>query len=64
MDPDENLREQLELAKRITKFIAHDHDPSPALPDAERLAELVLALDAWIHRGGFLPRQWKEKTHA
>ena len=27
--------------------------------DAERLAELVDALDTWISRGGFLPAAWR-----
>ena len=53
MDPNANLSEQLELAKAI---VATDH-PEPE--DAERLAELVLALDDWITRGGFLPDSWR-----
>jgi hypothetical protein len=27
--------------------------------DATRLAELVLALDEWIRKGGFLPTRWR-----
>jgi len=42
MDPDANLRAQLLIAQRIV-------DASPGL-DAERLAELVLALHDW--KGG------------
>ena len=29
--------------------------------DGERLAELVIALDEWISKGGFLPDQWRGK---
>ena len=50
MDPDANLRAQLLIAQRIV-------DASPGL-DAERLAELVLALHDWITCGGFLPAAW------
>lgn len=44
MDPNENLRKQLEIA---------DQD------DAEDLAELVLDLNRWLCGGGFLPDAWK-----
>ncbi len=54
MDPDANLKEQLELAVRLQEsweemdaFAVH------------RLCELVLALDEWIKRGGFLPQTWR-----
>lgn len=58
MDPDANLAEQLQLAKKIadseeTGFDHHD--------EAWRLAELVLALDEWIKQGGFLPQRWVKK---
>lgn len=46
MDPDENLKEQLEIAEG-------DDDE-----DLARLAELVSGLDGWIERGGFLPQRW------
>ena len=63
MDPNANLREQLELAQEIVKRAAsieqQDMTLSPAEQNALRLAELVLALDEWIRKGGFLPRQWK-----
>lgn len=46
MDPDANLKEQLEIV---------EGDDEEALP---RLAELVSGLDGWIERGGFLPQRW------
>ena len=54
MDPDENLREQLELAK-----LMHTHDD---YGEALRLAELVRDLDEWIKKGGFLPAAWMKGT--
>lgn len=63
VDPDANLNEQLELARG---FIAQaDTHPTlrsefVSLDDAVRLAELVLALDAWLRQFGALPRTWRE----
>jgi hypothetical protein len=58
VDPDANLKEQLELADSINKS-AESGFESP--DDAWRLAELVLALDEWIKKGGFLPQRWTKK---
>lgn len=41
MDPNVNLREQLELASRLVEAV----NPRPS--DVHRLAELVLAMDEW-----------------
>jgi hypothetical protein len=49
MDPNANLEEQRRIARRIL-----DGDDR----DAERLAELVEALDEWLASGGFLPSDW------
>lgn len=43
MDPDATLAEMREAY---------------ATGDYERCAELADALDQWISRGGFLPREW------
>lgn len=55
MDPDENLAAQLSIAKEIMRVedIYGTQDS-----EAVRLAELVLALDTWIDKGGFLPNRW------
>lgn len=53
MDPDENLREQLDIAYGIIAA------PRLERREDERLAELVLALDEWIKKGGFLPKAWQ-----
>lgn len=55
MDPDANLREQLELANA---WVNADEGVEVDGADALRMAELVLALDEWIRGGGFLPEAW------
>lgn len=56
MDPDENLREQVEIAKDI---LLPDLSDMELEEKAVRLAELVVALDEWIRKGGFIPEAWK-----
>ena len=59
MDPDANLREQRELAQNIQTAWDRDDEPPEFDPtDVARLAELVIALDGWICKGGFLPERW------
>lgn len=55
MDPDANLAEQLDSARRILSGEYANLDFH-----AERLAELVIALDEWIRGGGFVPSRWTE----
>jgi hypothetical protein len=52
MDPNANLEEQRRLAKRLVDS-PYEND------QVQRLAELVLALDEWISKGGFLPARWE-----
>lgn len=52
MDPNANLKEQLELASRLVKAV------NPRPNDVHRLAELVLAMDEWLRCGGFPPDEW------
>lgn len=52
MDPNANLTEQLRISARIVNGRA-------LAGDAERLAELVEALAAWLESGGFLPQAWE-----
>lgn len=56
MDPDENLAEQRQLATRILS--TEDNLSSQLEHDAYRLAELVVAMDAWLVRRGFKPTSW------
>lgn len=58
MDPTANLKEQLELAREFVDETVRYPDQ---LENAERLSELVLALDEWIRKGGFLPEQWGKR---
>lgn len=54
MDPNANLEELRTLAGSV----ATDIDYIGREEDARRLAELVLALDGWLSKGGFLPSEW------
>lgn len=55
MDPNENLAEQLRIAREI---IERDDDAGPS---ENRLAELVIALHEWLARSGALPEAWGER---
>lgn len=62
MDPNANLREQLEISRMVAE---QDTCPPNAKLSQEdlvvlldRLAELVEALHSWIVQGGFLPTAW------
>jgi len=56
MDPDANLYEQIALARTIN----HGFDNVEPIEDfnCARLATLVVELDEWIRKGGFLPQRW------
>jgi len=67
MDPEANLSEQLSIAAEIIEIIDErgdedgnlcDEDKDEVVDNANRLAELVQALDEWLRRGGFLPKRW------
>lgn len=68
MDPNANLDQQLELAKKIRALVESD-EPLERFAHrleelAGELAERVEALDHWITGGGFLPERWKDKRTA
>lgn len=56
MDPNFNLQAQLRLAAQL---IREDDDVETAADKGAELAELVLALNEWITKGGFLPQTWR-----
>ena len=59
MDPNSNIQEQPEIARRIQARIDRcDDDTAEDADDGNRLAELVLALDGWMRSGGFAPVRW------
>ena len=60
MDPNANLQQQLCLASLILK--ADDENKTVDSPEAVLLAELVVALDEWLRKGGFLPHAWEPPT--
>lgn len=62
MDPDENLKTQLRLAKSI--LASADAEEDPGLGHPRELAEHVEALHGWIMSGGFLPAAWAPKQPA
>jgi hypothetical protein len=57
MDPDANLAEMRDLSTRILGDAGLD----PISYDADRLAELVQALDGWLSGGGFPPKAWRPR---
>jgi hypothetical protein len=54
MDPDETLSEILEIAEQHAKGNSPPHK-------LDELVDLVLALDTWLRRGGYLPTPWESK---
>lgn len=76
MDPNANLDQQLELAKRIVRIV--DGCPEGGtgqmsvvniealISAAEELAERVESLDHWLTSGGRVPERWMDavtRTH-
>lgn len=62
MDPNANLQEQLELASQFLSQADQDEATrSEFVPidEVARLAELVVSLDEWLNRKGFLPQRWQ-----
>lgn len=58
MDPNANLKEMLELAASMQKAYEDEGGNGIDQDDANRLAELVEALDGWLKGKGFLPTRW------
>lgn len=60
MDPNKTLEEMLALAKRLENAMDTEEYPDDLAlgEDAEELAALVLALDGWLAKGGFMPGAW------
>jgi len=58
MDPNANIKELLSLAASIRKDYEDEDGNGVDQDDANRLAELIEALDGWLSKGGFLPGRW------
>jgi hypothetical protein len=61
MDPDANLKRQREVAAEIEACSTSDTRTLASL--ADELAELVVSLDEWLLKGGFLPADWAFRPH-
>lgn len=62
MDPNANLKEQLDLARDIIRQADSENPDDYVLAgQAMELAERVQALNDWINKGGGLPDAWKGK---
>jgi hypothetical protein len=64
MDPNQNLKQQRELAAQIIRLRDKDAPHDQIADVADELAELVQALDGWLSRGGFLPSEWVKSARA
>ncbi|WP_436778238.1 hypothetical protein [Yinghuangia sp. YIM S09857] len=53
MDPNETLEDLREYARLVAGEV-----PGAAEEWGDTVAELFLALDEWLSRGGFPPRAW------
>ncbi len=58
MDPNANLKEMLELAEQIQSDYEDEDGNGVDQDDANRLAELILAMHNWLGHGGFKPQAW------
>jgi hypothetical protein len=58
MDPNAALDEMRRIAEVSAEGLFDRECPDVL----NRLSELVLALDGWISKGGFLPDRWQPKA--
>ena len=64
MDPNENLKEQLEIVEWLQEQdYTEDGTMDRYLAKSLRLAALVEALNDWIVKGGFIPEKWHQKQN-
>lgn len=61
MDPDECLRQLLQLAEQAIEEADMDDNEDAIDPLAVEMAEYIQALDSWLIKDGFLPRRWAKK---
>lgn len=60
MDPNANWEEAVQIADNLRRQSGLFY-PEVAAREGERLAELVLALNDWMAKGGFPPKVFTEK---
>lgn len=61
MDPNSDLKKMLKLAAKMLRDHEDEDLEGIDRDDANRLAEMVEALDGWLSKGGFLPGKWERK---
>jgi hypothetical protein len=66
VDPNANVREQVGLARQVldkADLLYMSREELEEVADmGVRLAELVVALDGWLGKGGFPPERWKGRV--
>lgn len=62
MDPNATHKELKELATKVRADYEDHVRNGVDQDDADRLAQLVLAMDEHLANGGFLPTAWQFKT--
>jgi hypothetical protein len=62
MDPDANLEELRRLIQE-QEYISRSEEIGDLYDRAERMAELIQALDEWMVKGGFPPTAWMKMAH-
>ena len=62
MDPDKTLEQIREEIRKLRRWMRHPSydDPDNRLSEAEELVDLVEALDGWLTKGGFPPKDWNK----
>lgn len=59
MDPDMTLRLMRDYIRRVRDSVQGEGtDPDILRIEADQLAEYADALDQWLSKGGFLPKDW------
>jgi hypothetical protein len=59
MDPNACLKEIRQIIANAREM-EEDGEDGDLLYDQDRFLDLVEALDSWISKGGFLPKDWKK----
>jgi len=60
MDPEEALRECRRIANKLIEKMDSDEElESLPVHDVNRLIESFQALDGWLTKKGFLPKDWR-----
>lgn len=69
MDPNSCFNEIVNLANRLQyvnevdyKGILYYENEEDVERDTLRLSELILSLDSWLSKSGFLPDKWKSNS--